>query len=113
MGSVMKPNSRVGYSFSVLFDKATHNVCQRGQILVFPDEEPRGVFYVESGYVKAYTISPEGQCQLVAILGPDEIFPLYWALSQQYEQLYYEAMDTVEFSLLEKDVFKSNVLQDR
>jgi CRP-like cAMP-binding protein len=112
-GSSTKPESQAGDGFGLLFKDASRHACQKGQILVFPDEEPRGVFYIKSGYVKAYTISNEGQCQLVAILSPGEVFPLYWALDGETGQLYYEAMNEVEFNLLEKSTFKSEVMQSK
>lgn len=68
----------------------------KSEVLVQGDEEPKGVYLIKSGYVKAYTISRTGQQNLLLIQGADEIMPLPWALDgAQKLGVFYEAMGDV------------------
>jgi CRP-like cAMP-binding protein len=99
--------------FGSLFEGLPKHLCDKGQILVSADDPPRGVFYIHEGYVKAYNISNEGDTQLIAILGPREIFPVHWAFDEDHESLFFETMSEVICSLLPKSEFKPVVLQDK
>lgn len=79
--------------------------CPKGQILIRPNEEPSGVYYIHRGYVKAYDITSEGKNQLMAIYGPGEIIPLYWALGGERSYLFYQTMTDIEFDTMPRDVF--------
>lgn len=89
-----------------LFSELRTYECQKGQILVNASEEPKGVYFIKEGYVKTYDITVQGDTQLVALSGPGEIFPLYWALDKEYRKLFYQAMTNVKFSVLDKESFK-------
>ncbi|HET9098466.1 MAG TPA: Crp/Fnr family transcriptional regulator [Candidatus Saccharimonadales bacterium] len=85
---------------------------QKGQILAGNNEEPAGVYLIRRGYVKTYDITFQGESQIIAISGPGEIFPLYWALDKEYRQLFYQAMTPIEFSVLSKPEFKDRYEND-
>lgn len=95
--------------FAGLFEDGKRYNCEKGQLLVSPNEAPRGVFYIHYGYIRIYDISVEGEYQVIAISGPGDIFPLYWALGEEQRQLFYEAMCPMEFSILPKAEFKMQV----
>jgi CRP/FNR family cyclic AMP-dependent transcriptional regulator len=99
--------------FGNLFEGQKQHICDKGLLLVDANEEPRGVFYIRSGYVKGYRISKEGEVQLVAILGSHEIFPLYWALDEDHDRHFYETMSETVVQLLPKSEFKSAVMHDK
>lgn len=68
----------------------------KGETLVQGDEEPKGVYLIQTGYVKAYSISQLGQKNLLLIQGEDEIMPLPWALDGlQKLGIFYEAISDV------------------
>lgn len=76
----------------------------KGEVLVQGDEEPKGVYLIQSGYVKAYTISRTGQQNMLLIHGVDEIMPLPWALDgAQKLGVFYEAMSDVTIINSSKD----------
>ncbi len=76
----------------------------KSEVLVQGDEEPKGVYLIKSGYVKAYTISRTGQKNLLLIHGADEIMPLPWALDgAQKLGVFYEAMNDVTIISSSKD----------
>ncbi|MBC7581893.1 Crp/Fnr family transcriptional regulator [Aeromicrobium sp.] len=76
----------------------------KGEVLVQGDEEPKGVYLIQSGYVRAYTIARTGQHNLLLIHGSNEIMPLPWALDGvQKLGVFYEAMNDVTIINSSKD----------
>jgi len=83
-------------SIAAHFSKGTLKQFLKGDIIVQGDEEPEGVYFIQSGYVKAYSISQLGQQNLLLIHGIHEIMPLPWALDgPQKLGIFYEAMSDV------------------
>ena len=101
------------YDFSIVFKGLKQHACDKGIVLVDADEEPRGVFFIKEGFVKAYRISNDGEIQITAILGPSEIFPLYWALDEDHDRHFYETIEHSVVQLMPKAEFKPKVLQDK
>lgn len=78
------------------FINGTSKHFKKDEILVQGDEEPKGVYLIQEGYVKAYSISQLGQQNLLLIHGANEIMPLPWALDGvQKLGIFYEAMSDV------------------
>jgi CRP-like cAMP-binding protein len=86
------------------FSEGSSCVFAKDEVLVQGDETPAGVFFIESGYVKAYSISQLGQQNLLLIHGANEIMPLPWALDgPQKIGIFYEAMSPVKTLKTSKD----------
>lgn len=82
----------------------------KGEILIQGDERPTGVYLIESGYVKAYSISQLGQQNLLLIHGANEIMPLPWALDgAQKMGVFYEAMSDVMVFRTSKDYLRATM----
>jgi len=82
----------------------------KGEILIQGDEKPTGVYLIESGYVKAYSISQLGQQNLLLIHGANEIMPLPWALDgAQKMGIFYEAMSDVTVFRTSKDYLRATM----
>jgi CRP-like cAMP-binding protein len=62
------------------FSEGSLENFSKNDILVQGNEAPTSVFFIQSGYVKAYSISQAGQQNLLLIHGAHEIMPLPWAL---------------------------------
>jgi CRP-like cAMP-binding protein len=76
----------------------------KGEVLVQGDEEPKGVYLILEGYVKAYSISQQGQENLLLIHGIGDIMPLPWALDgDQKLGVFYQAMSDVLIISTAKD----------
>lgn len=60
--------------------------------IIHPGEIPPGVFYIDSGVVKAYDITRYGEENLLIIRKENELFPLIWALTGQERQVIYQAL---------------------
>ncbi len=72
-----------------LFEDLKTHRFHKGEILLSPDEEPRGVYFLKSGYIKAYTINKVGETQIVVLSGPGSIFPFLWAFHSGAQQLFF------------------------
>ncbi len=75
-----------------LFQGGTRLVYKKGEFIIRPGESPGHVFYIESGYVKAFNISKYGEENLLIIRKSHEIFPLIWAITGQERDIIYQAM---------------------
>lgn len=76
-----------------LFYQGQPLVFGKAEVVLGNRPEPNGVYYIGSGYVKAYSIGDDGDEYLHIIYGPGEIFPIIWAyLEKEREGLFYEAL---------------------
>jgi CRP-like cAMP-binding protein len=78
-----------------LFHQGTRLTYKKGEFIIRPGESPPGIFYIETGLVKAYDITKYGEENLLIIRKDREVFPLIWALTGQERHVIYEALSTV------------------
>jgi CRP-like cAMP-binding protein len=64
----------------------------KGDFIIHPGELPPGVFYIQTGIVKAYDITRYGDENLLSIRKDHELFPLIWALTGQERQVIFQAL---------------------
>jgi CRP-like cAMP-binding protein len=95
-----------------VFDGAETAHFKRHEIIVRPEIEPSGVFYIQEGFIKIYDIDSEGRYNLVSVRGPAGIFPFEWALHQNVSALYYEAMGNVALKRISREKFMAAIEQD-
>ncbi|MGH7237077.1 MAG: Crp/Fnr family transcriptional regulator, partial [Candidatus Saccharimonadales bacterium] len=65
---------------------------KKSQFIVRPGELPAGVFYIESGLVKAYDITKYDEENLLIIRKAGEILGLTWAMTGQNRHIIYETL---------------------
>lgn len=75
------------------FKAHTRLQFKRGEIIVRPDKEPDGVYLIEWGFVKAYTMTKYGEENLLIVRGTNGVFPLIWAFTGEGRHVTYEAME--------------------
>lgn len=75
-----------------LFSHGTSLAYKKGEFIIRPGESPPGVFYIQSGIVKAYDITKYGEENLLIIRKDHEIFPLIWAITGQERHIIYQAI---------------------
>lgn len=76
----------------LFFSRGTKLAYKKGEFIIRPGEKPSGIFYIESGLVKAYDITKYGEENTLIIRREDEIFPLIWAITGQERHVIYEAL---------------------
>lgn len=72
--------------------RGTQLKYKKGEFIIRPGEKPSGIFYIESGLVKAYDITKYGEENTLIIRREDEVFPLIWAITGQERHVMYEAL---------------------
>lgn len=67
----------------------------KGEILIQAEEPPAGIFYLQSGTIRQYAISSEGDEMTMNLFKPKAFFPMMWALNDSPNRYYFEAVDHV------------------
>ncbi len=74
------------------FSKYKPRVYKRGQILIHADDQPTNMFMLNSGRVKQYSISDEGNEVILNVYRKNSVFPLTNILTSSPNEYFYEAM---------------------
>lgn len=74
------------------FHTGTQLTYKKGESIVRAGDEPRGIYYITSGFVKAYAITKYGEENVLILRQHDDIFPLIWAFTGLHRDITYEAM---------------------
>ncbi len=74
------------------FERGVRLEFRKGEFIIRPGDTPQGVFYIESGQVKAFDITKYGEENMLIVRKEREIFPLIWALTGQERQVIYQAL---------------------
>jgi CRP/FNR family cyclic AMP-dependent transcriptional regulator len=90
---------------SVFCSQGSKLVYKKGEFIIRPGESPSGVFYIESGLVKAYDITKYGEENLLIIRQKNELFPLIWAITGQERQIIYEALGATVVWQISREMF--------
>lgn len=72
--------------------RGNKQLYRKGDFIIRPDEAPSGVFYIETGIVKAYDITKYDEENLLIIRKAGELFPLIWAITGQERHVVYQAL---------------------
>ena len=70
----------------------TQYTYRKGEFVIRPGEQPTGIFYIESGLVKAYDITKYGEENILIIRKPEEFFPFIWSITGEERSIIYEAL---------------------
>jgi len=88
-----------------MFKSGTRLKYDKGEFIIRPGETPTGVFYINSGLVKAFDITKYGEENLLIIRKEHEIFPLIWAVTGQERKVIYQAMSTTDVWRITRSAF--------
>lgn len=103
----MLATAKQNQDFLRVFKGGTRLTYKKGELIIHPGETPVGVFFIETGLVKAYDISKYGEENLLIMRKDQEIFPLIWAITGQERSICYQALDnTVLWRISRKDFLK-------
>lgn len=87
------------------FRTGTRMQYKKGESIVRSGDEPRGIYYITSGYVKAYAITKYGEQNTLIMRQHDDIFPLIWAFTGEHRDITYEAMSDTTLYRVSKSGF--------
>lgn len=75
------------------FKAHTRLQYKKGETIIRPEDDPTGVFLIEWGFIKAYSITKYGEENLLVVRGSGGVFPLIWAFTGDHRNVSYEAME--------------------
>ena len=78
---------------------------RKGQILIQPGIEPAGIYFIESGLVKVYSLSHDDIEHDHLFYGTGDVFPIIWAIEGSHRSVYYETMEDTVVRLIPKEDF--------
>lgn len=88
-----------------LFQQGSRLQYKKGELIIREGEVPGGVFFIESGLVKAYDITRYGEENLLIIRKQNEIFPIIWAVTRNEWHVMYEALSPTVVYRLSRDAY--------
>jgi CRP/FNR family transcriptional regulator len=91
----------------IFFASHTPMAYKRGETIVRAEDAPLGVYYLKSGFVHQYIISPSGETFMVHIFKPGSFFPLMWIVNNTPNIFHYEAMTPTHIVRAPKDQFNA------
>lgn len=98
--------------FIGLFHRHGTNLSyKKGEFIIRPGDTPSGIFFIESGTVKAYDITKYGEENLLAIRKSGEIFPLIWTITGKGRQIIYEALAATTVWRVKREIFMDAIQQ--
>ncbi len=95
------------------FRQGTRLTYNKGEFIIRPGEAPTGVFFIESGLVKAYDITKYGEENLLIIRKEEEVFPLIWAVTGQERQIIYQAIAPTAVWRISQEFYLSYISTDK
>ncbi len=87
------PNYSQSPIISDFFKTGQPAYFRKGDLIIGIEPEPQGVFCVEKGFVKVYSITDTGEEFVHIMYSHGEIFPYIWAYRKTNPDLYYESLD--------------------
>jgi CRP/FNR family transcriptional regulator len=88
-------------------------IYAKGQTILLQNETPPGVFIIESGKVRTYTITSDGNEQLISIHSRGEDLPVGFAFGVvKKSQYFYDAYTRCTVRIIPKQEFVDRLLTD-
>lgn len=74
------------------FHTGTQLSYKKGESIIRSGDEPRGIYYITEGFVKAYAITKYGEENNLIVRQQDDLFPLIWAFTGLHRDITYQAL---------------------
>lgn len=78
---------------------------RQGEVVLRANEAPAGVYYLKRGFCRVYGISRQGEELTLIIFKPGDFFPMTWALANEQNSYFVEAMTFCELGLAPRGEF--------
>lgn len=92
--------------FQVFISAYPLQIFKKGTTILLKNDTPMGVYIIESGLVKTYTINSDGDERLVSIDRKDESFPIGYAMGLiEKSQYFYEAFTKCSVRIVPREEF--------
>lgn len=88
-----------------LFKSGRQFSYERGDSIIRAGDTPSGIYYLESGWVRVYTLCDNGESNIIMCLFPGEVFPLAWALTGLVRDASFAALAPTTLRRVSKEFF--------
>lgn len=78
------------------FSSFPKSELQKGEMLLNPDEPVKNLYYLLNGYIRMYSLLPNGNELTVTIFKPGSYIPLFLVIDGSKNTYYYEAFTHIE-----------------
>ncbi len=85
------PPSTVDIKIANFYNKYPLRHFSKGQVILFAGEDPKYVYYLKSGRIRAYDISGDGEEVVVHVFNTETFFPAAWAIVREPNRYFYKA----------------------
>lgn len=79
----------------------------KGEIVLRAGDVPQGVYLIESGYMKVYSLAKDGTEHTHVMYEPGDIFPVMWIFKDAVRNVYYQATAPTKLWIVSKPDFKT------
>ncbi len=98
-------NTLVSRQLNKFFSKFKKLHYEKDEIILRGGDVPQGIYFIEKGYVKDYSISKEGEELTLIIFKPADFFPMRWVFNNNSNDHYFETMTAVDLWRCPKEEF--------
>lgn len=96
-------NPQVASKLADFFATSDERVYQKGDTIIFANQDPEGVLYLLDGVVEQYDVTPEGNKITVNMFKPYSFFPMSWAINKTPNTYFYAALTEVKIKRAHPD----------
>lgn len=89
-------DTEIAQKIDKFFTQFKHVTYKKGEIVIRADDNPNSIFYLISGRVRKYAISQKGDELVVNIFKPISFFPMSWAINNEPNEYFYDALTPLE-----------------
>lgn len=111
--SLEKMNTSIRKKIHSFFSKYKYREFKKSTILISPNKSFEGVFYLEEGIVRCYSISKRGTELTINFFKPISFFPVQLAFNDEASKFYYEALVDVKVFIAPKAEFTVFISQEK
>lgn len=94
------------------FNTGTRLTYAKGEYIVRPGDSPRGVLYIESGFVKAHDITKYGEENVLIIRTSGELVGLTFAVIERDHTIIYSALSEVVLWMMPFDKLQKHIIDN-
>jgi CRP-like cAMP-binding protein len=88
-----------------LFQNGRNFTYTRDEAIVHEGDTPSGVYRIRCGYVKTIMLHPDGHSTILSFLGPDDVFPLTWAITGRHQDIAFAAVGETRVQRVSREAF--------
>jgi CRP/FNR family transcriptional regulator len=85
------------------FSQYPLHTSEKGKIIIHPEQQPSGAYFVLEGNVREYAISTEGIELTIHIFNPSSYFPMTYVVNTIPNRHYYESLNSAKLYLAPKE----------